>query len=485
MFIYAPDKLYKMDYPIPIDDKIISSIEKLISQGMVKYKTPGLAMAIVHDDDTVYARGFGSRAKNTVADENTVFNIASISKSFIALAIMQLAEKGKIDVGDPISNYFPFELGFDDEPILIHHLLSHSSGIPNLDDTLASRDDYANYDVTKIPMIPYSSWNDYFRFINGAKEFVTERPGKRFYYLNTGYTLLGRLIEVVSNQSIEDYLRENIFEPMQMNRSTISVEELQNIDNVTQAYISKDKPTPIDWNINLFAKAAGGIFSSVYQLANYMKMMFNDGRFNDTQVISKDTISLMHSHQSVESFPNTDFTSFYGDYGRTGYGYGWVIQDDFYGHKIVHHSGSYFGSSAWFAMIPELKIGTIILTNQHPSPRMYALAVLSLLIGKKPKTEFNLLSFQAKLKSLCGVYHSYSKVDTVEIIQKGNMLFLKYITLDKLDPEEALIPNNEKSDSKNIFYSIQTEIGEFQTVEFNIDGADVWLQIERNKYRRE
>jgi CubicO group peptidase (beta-lactamase class C family) len=474
-----------MDYPIPIDDKVISEIEKLISEGMVKYNTPGLALAIVHDNDTVYVRGFGSASKNIEANENTVFNIASITKSFVALAIMQLAEQGRIDIGDPISNYFPLELGFDDEPILIHHLLSHSSGIPNLDDNLYSKDDYANFGITDIPNIPYSSWNDYFRHINGAKEFVTEKPGKRFYYLNTGYTLLGRLIEITSNMSLSDYIKENIFEPLHMNRSTLSVDDLQKMENVAQPYLYMDKHILIKWDDNEFVKAAGGMFSSVYQMGNYMKMMFSDGKFNDTKIISKDTISLMHSIQFEESFPNTDFKSFYGDYGKTGYGYGWVVQDDFYGYKLVHHSGSYFGSSAWFAMIPELKIGTIILTNQHPSPRMYALAVLSMLLGKEPKAEFKLFSFQSKLKTLSGIYHTYANVETVEIVQKGNMLFMKNLTLDKFVPEEVLIPNIEKSDDNNIFYSTQTEIGEFQVVEFNIDGDQIWLQIERNKYRKE
>jgi len=109
-------------------------LEQKIANLMQKSKVPGLSLAIIKDQEVIYSKGFGSREinKNLPVTPDTLFGVGSCTKVFTCLAIMQLAEKGKLSINDPVKNHIPFKLGLDDKPILIRHLMSHTSGIPNL-----------------------------------------------------------------------------------------------------------------------------------------------------------------------------------------------------------------------------------------------------------------------------------------------------------------------------------------------------------------
>jgi len=111
---------------------MIDKLENMIATTMAQMKIPGLSLALIKDDRVIYARGFGARnlRENIPSTTNTLYGVGSVTKSFTALGIMQLAEQGKLDVQDPVSKYVPFKLGLEAHPIKIHHLLSHSSGLP-------------------------------------------------------------------------------------------------------------------------------------------------------------------------------------------------------------------------------------------------------------------------------------------------------------------------------------------------------------------
>ena len=158
-------------------------IEPLIVKLMQQSKLPGLALSVIKDGKPFYAKGFGARnlKKNIPFDEDTLFGIGSISKSFTALGIMQLVEQGKIDLQSPVKKYIDFKLGDKNNPIRVHHLLSHSTGFPELLGTIVALTRRMGFIENIIPM---SSWNDYLLFLNGAGKEVIDIPDKCFFYNN-------------------------------------------------------------------------------------------------------------------------------------------------------------------------------------------------------------------------------------------------------------------------------------------------------------
>ncbi|MFX0043022.1 MAG: serine hydrolase domain-containing protein, partial [Candidatus Hodarchaeota archaeon] len=135
----------------------IELLEQEIVDLMREFKIPGLAIGIVKDGKPYYAKGFGARnlEKNLPFTADTLFGIGSISKSFTAMAIMQLVEQGKVNLQDPANKYINFSLGDDANPIRICHLLSHSSGFPELDGNVVALVRQLGYYDAVIPM---SSW---------------------------------------------------------------------------------------------------------------------------------------------------------------------------------------------------------------------------------------------------------------------------------------------------------------------------------------
>jgi len=176
---------------------VMKKVEKLIVEKMAAVKSPGLALTYVKDGTIIYQRCFGTknREKDLVTTDpvtpDTCFEIGSCTKSFTSAAILQLQEKGRLKIHDPVKKYLDwFELGSDNDPITIHHLMSHSSGIPGLDIT-----DLSIYkaldDDNDMPLIPISTKEDYHFWINNAASQIKYKPGTKYFYCNDGYNLLG------------------------------------------------------------------------------------------------------------------------------------------------------------------------------------------------------------------------------------------------------------------------------------------------------
>ena len=155
--------------------------ENLIVDAMIRDHVPGLSLAVVKEGKVIYARGFGARRfkDNAPATPNTLYGVGSCTKPFTAMAIMQLIEQGKLDAHDPIKKHLPeFKIGKDENPITLHHLLTHSSGIPDLGGANVEILRHIGVDEKWIPL---SSFQDLMLHINGAKDEVAADPGKRFF----------------------------------------------------------------------------------------------------------------------------------------------------------------------------------------------------------------------------------------------------------------------------------------------------------------
>jgi len=463
-----------------LPEEFKEKLESLIASAMAQAHVPGLSLSMVKDDQVIYAKGFGARKleENLPSTPSTLYGIGSCTKSFTAMTIMQLMEQGKLDLHDSVKKYIPeFKLGKVENPITVRHLLAHSSGVPNLGlaEILLKR--FYGIDEKWIPM---SSLDDLLLHINGAKEEVAAEPGKRFFYFNSGYTLLGEIIERASGMKYENYVKEKILNPLKMNRSTFLREDFEKDPDVMTPYFveSKEGKVAVTAARHPFHKliyAPGGLLSSVLELANYLVANVNGGLFEGSSIIDASSLEEMHKIQIETPGPSY--------FGKTGYGYGWAIKENFLGHKLVEHGGSTGVSSAVLAFVPHLKIGVIMASNMGggPASGLIPLAIVTLLMGKDPETELPALQIEKKLSMLTGVYESYKGINRISVVNKGGLLYVEA----KERPFEMvvpLIPESEKIENLK-FYILAG--GQKNPVEFTLDSSGkIDLYIESNRFHK-
>jgi len=179
--------------------------------------------------------------------------------------------------------------------------------------------------------VPFSSFEDLMLHVNGAKDEVAAEPGKRFFYLNEGYVLLGLIVERVSQLRYEYYVRDRILRPLKMNRSTFLREEFEkDADGMTPYFMEKKDgaiiATPTVHPISRMSYAPGGLMSSVIELTNFLIANMNHGVFGDVKLLDATLLGEMHKPHAVANFSSL--------FGKIFYGYGWHMEDNFFGHML-------------------------------------------------------------------------------------------------------------------------------------------------------
>ncbi|KPJ61595.1 MAG: hypothetical protein AMJ46_00365 [Latescibacteria bacterium DG_63] len=433
---------------------------------MTESKIPGFSIAVVKDGATIYSEGFGARdsRRNLPATSQTLYGIGSITKSFVAIGIMQLMEAGKIRLDDPVSQHVPFELGIPDKPITIHHLLTHSLGIPSLATSTVAIYRGLGLDTG----VPFGSKNDFYRFINGAREEIVTSPGERFFYHNAAWRMLGHIVQERSGMPFHRYLKEKVINPLGMERTTLNVKDFeQDPDHIVPHLKKADGtnepsrfpyPSPEDNPEFSFIAAAGGVISSVEEMTRYLNVQIEKGSSGSKHLASKESFEQMQKLH----IPLPD-----GPYGQCGYGYGLTITSDFLGHKMISHGGSILVSTAYMAFIPDIKAGVIMMGNSSGMPySIIAESIFALLMGKDPVEALPPLRIKEKMKSLTGTYKIYRGLETVEVVIKDGMLYLKQqFPLTSTTSLTPLIPEDSTLES-TIFYTLS--FGERSRVEFEI-----------------
>ena len=282
---------------------------------------------VAKDGEILYAKAFGEadkdfHVKNTL---ETKFNIGSIGKTFTGTSIMQLAEQGKLNVMDPVKKYLPdFPLG---DKILIHHLLTHTSGTYN----------YFAHPDFKQKIYTIRSVGDALPLIYD-QELRFKTPGETFAYSNSGIVILGAVIEALSGKPYPDYLQKNILGPTGMNDTGINFLE----DIVENRAVGYDKTITGKFTRNIFrmppASADGGIETTVLDMLKFDQALYGTSLLNEN---SKDKM----------------FTPF-----LEGYAYCWGIREH-YNNFITEHSGGTSGVSAVFKRYTTDRYTLIVLSN--------------------------------------------------------------------------------------------------------------------------
>ncbi|MGI6344154.1 MAG: serine hydrolase domain-containing protein [Bacillota bacterium] len=364
----------------------IAAFENYLEQIRQAYQAPGIVVALAEQGEVTYQASFGHRdlAAGLPVDGQTIFGLASVTKSFTALAIMQLAERGLLQPEDPVVRYLPefgLPTGADAQAVTIHHLLTHTAGFPPLPtlnysitgntvpDEPESEDEDGAKDKPENPRVDtMADLLDYLK--NGDYEMLGQ-PGEYLSYSNDCYGLLGEIVERVSGEPYQEYVRRHILQPLGMERSVFTVEELQALDNVTELYYrtrDEELKHSSNWQVAPPFVACGWLKSCVDDLIKYAQMYANGGKWGEERLLSAAGVERMRQR-------TLEFTE------NRRYGYGLVVQD-YAGVTLVDHGGSLKGVSSNMGFVPEKGIAAVVLCNTSgvPVAKIYH-ALINLALG--------------------------------------------------------------------------------------------------------
>jgi len=447
----------------------VGRLEEFIVSRMRETRIPGLSIALVRKSEIVYARGFGFRCleRGLPATPGTIYGIGSITKSFTALAVLKLVEEGKIDLEDPVEKYVPLKLRARGEPIRIHHLLTHTSGIAALSYAEAFIRGVLGLDSSV--WLPLSSPEDVISYMRGYEEWVVSRPGEKFFYLNEGYVLLGYIVSKVSGLDYKDYVRKNILEPLSMKRTYFDAWEVERDPDVATPYIVDRSGSHVASRFPYGVTADGGILSNVLDMSRYVSMLIGKGRLGDVEIASRETVELME-----QKYVDVPWELF----GDEGYGYGLIVTERFFGRKLVQHGGSVLVYTAYMGYIPSDQLGVIVLANASGYPLSHVgVYALTLALGKNPDKELWFIRVENMLRKLEGVYEAYRGSIKYYVEKRGD--FLELVYKDRyIENRIVLVPDQIEEDYAR-FYTLHNGANIY--AEFIIEDDKVTLFFERYK----
>jgi len=347
MFVFLGTNITTAAAPEGLDS---NAIDDYIEREMRASRIPGLALGIIQDGEITYLQGYGSAGREQKVAPETPFIIGSLSKSFTALASMQLVEAGKLELDATVQEYLPWFTmagNYDAGEITVHHLLVQTSGIPNL------------AGVTSLAESNDRSMEEEVRDLS-ATELVSE-PGETYIYSNANYLILGLIIEAISGQGYSEYVRSQIFDPLNMENSYLSRQEGESggMASGHVRWFGLTRESRVQYLDN--SLPAGFIISSAGDMCRYLQMYLNQGSYNGTEVLSKDSIEAMFEPGVTRD-----------DGGGYGMGLLKKLEDE---TTIINHDGSTQGFNAGMAFSPEEQWGVVILTNTSGQIELPASAI--------------------------------------------------------------------------------------------------------------
>lgn len=319
-------------------------IRWFVQQQMKKHDVTGLSLALIDDQRVVWAEGFGyaDKAHNVLATPETLYRAGSITKLFTATSIMQLQERGLVDLDQPINTYLPefsFRTRFPDAPpMTIRHLLTHHSGLPQ--DILRG--------MWSVNPPPYATVLDDLK-----TSYVLSPPNQIFSYSNLGMTILGQVIERVSGMPYATYVSRDIFEPAGM--TTASIETGVAASSLMAHAYTKGKEED---DLHFRDIPAGGLNASVVDLARFVQVVLAGGGAGERRVMKPDTLRRMLTPQNSDVPLDLDLTM----------GLGWFLIDvgDLQPHNVgtvASHAGGTFHFMSQLIALPDHKLGVVVMSN--------------------------------------------------------------------------------------------------------------------------
>lgn len=327
--------------------KQLQAIEEKVEARRKELGIPGMALAIVKDDQIIYAKGLGYKdfEKQIPVTADTQFAIGSATKAFTALSILMSQDEGKLSLDDSPKkylSYFKMKDAETDAKITIRDLLSHSSGLNRTD----------------LAMITGKlSRQELIQVAGEAKP--TAKLREKFQYQNIMFAAAGEIVAQTQKTAWEKFVPARIFKPLGMANSTMSMVEMQKAKDYSFGYdynfdTKETRRLPFR-EIDQVAPA-GSINSSAKDMAQWLRFVLSNGSVNGKRIVSEKGFEEWLKPQ-MKITPN----------GKFNYGLGWFLQE-WNGMKVVQHGGNIDGFNSLVAMIPEKKLGFVMLTNVSGSP---------------------------------------------------------------------------------------------------------------------
>jgi len=331
-----------------------TEIDSLVERTLRTFDVPGMAVAVVKDGKVIHAKGYGYRSLNTKqkVDENTLFGIASNSKAFTVAGLGMMVDEGKLKWDDKVTDYIPeFRMynPYVSEEFTIRDLLTHRSGLGLGAGDLMFWPDSNTFSRSDII--------HNLRYLKPVSGFRT-----KYDYDNLLYIVAGEVLARVSGTSWENFIETRIMQPLNMSGSAASYKRAKDKSNVTEPHAPVEGVVKVvrrDWSEN--ANAAGGIYSNITDMSKWIIMQMDNGKYGEgKQLFTEAVHEEMWTPQTIVPLRsaaayNTHFAS---------YGLGWVL-NDVKGYKQASHTGGLAGIVTQVTLIPEMKLGIIVFTNQQ------------------------------------------------------------------------------------------------------------------------
>jgi CubicO group peptidase (beta-lactamase class C family) len=356
-------------------DTPLKDFDALVNKALTDWDVPDLAIAIVKDDAVVLAKGYGVRKLGGSApvDAKTRFAIGSVTKSFTAAALAILVDEDKLKWDDPAAKYLPELQLFDpyaSRELTVRDLLCHRAGLERGDLLWYCCGDLSRDEIIRRLRFLKPSWS--FR--------------SKYGYQNMCFLAAGQIVPRLAAKTWDNFVVERIFKPLGMTDAVTSIATLPGIENVASPHDKvDDKLTAVPWHNLDNMGPAGSINAHVTDMAQWVRLQLGSDKVAAKPIVSQRALTEMHTPQTIVQRDGVT-EKLYPDAHFVSYGLGWMLFD-YKGRKVVEHGGSIDGMIAMVALVPEEKLGLVILCNRDGTRITYPLlyTVLDAYFGVPPR----------------------------------------------------------------------------------------------------
>jgi CubicO group peptidase (beta-lactamase class C family) len=348
----------------PPAERFPAELDRYIAKVLADWRIPGLAIAVVRNDSTLVAKGYGVRelGKPDRVDENTVFDIASLSKSFTATAAAILVDRGLLRWDDPVRRHLP-DLVLPNPALTdsatVRDFLSHRSGLES-----------AN-------MMWVLTAVDRAEVLRRVRYLSVVAPlRQRWLYSNVGYTVAGEAAAAAAGTPFEALLRDLVIKPLRLLRTTWTYEQAAGMPDLASPHATiAGRQQPIRREVQRQPIAgAAAVQSSVSDLTRWMRLHLNNGVLDGTRFVSDSAMRELHTIQiPIPTSPAMRAARLVED-SVVGYGLGWQIMD-YRGHPLFWHTGNGDGQIAFMALLPRDRLGVVVVVNTWSAPFVHGALV--------------------------------------------------------------------------------------------------------------
>jgi len=401
------------------------TIERFLVKEMGEKNVPGFSVSVVKGSEIAWAKGFGhsNQEEKIPATPETVYRVASVSKPVIATGLLQWYDKGRFSLDDPVNELMTsmkIQTPFKEQPT-VRNLLTHTSGLP------------VHVDPTCFDLSQTVPLEEMIR----KSAIVVRPPNLEIVYANTAFNIIGYLVGLFAGEPYPNYMRENLFDPLEMSSSAF--EQTPEIrKKMATSYTRKKADEPVQtvkpwYGGSIPEKPCGSLFSTVVDLSRFLIAQINKGVYNGRRILKESTIKEMHKLQARAGA------------SRSGYALAWK-RTWHYGNLMLSHTGGNLGWTAHAALYPELRVGIVILCNLNDNSawRPPAEEALRILAGGQLTFDPVSIRQQAIPKDWNNLVGTYTREfrDAHIKIENGNLILergTEKAYLERLDETRYLV----------------------------------------------